>query len=360
MKNYDTYLVEDFFQDIYFRKWVLDKLPPDDPFWPDWQASNPARRATLEEAKALILAFQCEEIPTDPEEVDTAITAILSEVQSGKQVPFYQTTWFKLCASVVLAMGLFLWVNNELTSTQNGTSPDIAHTIPANDGTLPKVRTNRSDKVQRLVLRDGTRVLLDTASTIQVSEDFGQDKREVFLTGSAEFDVVKNPHKPFLVHTGELVTKVLGTSFRVRAYSRDTDVHIAVKTGKVTVFKNKKTPFNTLSEEMILTPNQEAVYLKSDHTLIKTIVRDPIQVHKPVRFRNFEYNEAPIPLVLNDLEEIYGVRIFFDEQLMEECNLTAKLTNEPLFVKLTMICETIQAHYEVIDGQVVISGGRCN
>ncbi len=360
MKNYDTYQVEDFFQDIYFRKWVLEELSSEDTFWSDWQASHPRQLATLEEARALILAFQCEEIPADREEVSAAITAILSEVGPGKQVALYQTTWFRLCASVVLALGLFAWGRNELTPTPKGTSPEIAHTLPAGTGTLPNVRTNRSKNFQRLVLQDGSRVLLDTASTIQVSDDFGQNKREVFLTGSAEFDVVRNPQKPFLVHTGELVTKVLGTSFQIRAYTGDTDVHVAVKTGKVTVYKNKKTPFNALSEEMILTPNQQAVYVKSDHTLIKTIVRDPIQVHKPVKFQNFEYNEAPIPQVLTDLEEVYGVKIFFDEQVINDCNLTARLTNEPLFEKLTMICETIQASYEVIDGQIVISGGRCN
>lgn len=358
MKNYDIYQVEDFFQDIYFRKWVLEKLPPDDTFWPDWQAAHLARRATLEEAKTLVLAFQCEEISTDPEEVNASIKAILSEVRSGKQVALYQTVWFRWCASVVLLLGLSFWAGSKFI-TQRGIPSELARTNLDKGRISPGERTNRSGQPQRLVLRDGSTVRLDTGSTLRISDAFGQDKREVYLTGSAEFDVVKNPQKPFLVQTGELVTKVLGTSFRIKAYSGDTDVQVAVKTGKVTVYKNKKTPFNTLSEEMILTPNQQAVYLKSDHTLIKTIVRDPIQVHKPVKFRDFEYNEAPIPQVLTDLEEIYGVRIFFDEQLMQECNLTAKLTSEPLFVKLTMICETIQASYEVIDGQIVVSGGRC-
>ena len=359
MKNYDTYQVEDFFQDIYFRKWVLEKLPPDDTFWSDWQESHPQHRATLEEAKALILAFQCEEMPADPEEVSTAITAILSEVRSGKPVAFYQTSWFRLCASIVLVLGVFFWVSNKLVTKQEGTLTEIVLT-PAKKGNPSKERTNRSTQPQKLVLRDGSTVRLDTGSTLRISDEFGEDKREVFLTGGAEFDVVKNPRKPFLVHTGELVTKVLGTRFRIKAYGGAADVQVAVKTGKVTVFKSKKTPNNTLSEEIILTPNQQAVYRKSDHTLIKTIVQDPIQIQKPVKFRNFEYSEAPIPQVLTDLEEVYGVRIFFDEQLMEECNLTAKLTNESLFVKLTMICETIQASYEVIDGQIVISGGRCN
>lgn len=359
MKNYDIYQVEDFFQDLYFRKWVLEKLPPDDTFWPDWQASHPQRQATLEEAKALILAFQCEEVPTDPAEVKGAIEGILSDVRSRRKPTVYGSFWFRLCASVVLALGLLYWVNDKFLIRQENASSSIATTPPSPAAPLLSERTNRSEKTQRLILEDGSTVLLDTASTLRISDDFGQGKRKVFLEGSAVFEVAKDPQRPFLVHTGELVTKVLGTSFLIRAYNGDADVHVAVKTGKVTVYKSRKAPFNTLSEEIILTPNQEAVYLKSDNTLIKTLVGQPLKLREPIKYRNFEYNEAPIPQVLTDLEEVYGVKIFFDEQLMKECNLTAKLTGEPLFVQLTMICETIQASYEIIDGQIVISGKGC-
>jgi ferric-dicitrate binding protein FerR (iron transport regulator) len=336
----------------------LEELSPEDTFWSDWQESHPERHAELEDAKALVLAFQFEQIPTDPAEIKTAIKAILYDIQSEKKPTLYRSLWFRLCASVALALGVLYWISNELITKQEINSKDIVQTYLSQSTPLSK-RSNRSKKIQRLILKDGSTVLLDTASTLQISDDFGQDKREVFLEGSAVFDVTKDPQRPFLVNTGELVTKVLGTSFLIRAYSVDADVQVAVKTGKVTVYKSKKTPHNNLSEEIILTPNQQAIYLKSDNTLIKTLVGKPMKLHEPVKFRNFEYNEAPIPQVLTDLEEVYGVKIFFDEQLMKECNLTAKLTNEPLFVQLTMICETIQASYEIIDGQIVISGKGC-
>lgn len=110
---------------------------------------------------------------------------------------------------------------------------------------------------------------------------------------------------------------------------------------------------------MILTPNQQALYVKADHQLIKTIVQNPVKLHEPTKFRNFNYSEAPIPQVLVELEEAYGVKIIFDEEQLKHCNLTAKLTSEPLFEKLALICETIQAHYEVLDGQIVVDSRGC-
>src|SRR5690625_6727137 len=61
------------------------------------------------------------------------------------------------------------------------------------------------------------------------------ETREVILEGEAFFDVVPDPDKPFIVHSENLRTKVLGTSFNIRAFEDEQDIKITVATGKVAV-----------------------------------------------------------------------------------------------------------------------------
>ena len=67
----------------------------------------------------------------------------------------------------------------------------------------------------------------------------------------------------------------------------------------------------------------------------------------------------PIVKVLGQLETAFGVKIIYDADILTQCNLTASLSEEPLFDKIAIICETIQARYEIADGQIVIYAKGC-
>src|SRR5690606_40088 len=71
-------------------------------------------------------------------------------------------------------------------------------------------------------LPDGSKVMLNSASTIQVSKNFNETTRELTLSGEAFFDVASNPEKPFIIHTASMDVKVLGTIFNVKAYDEET------------------------------------------------------------------------------------------------------------------------------------------
>lgn len=359
MKKYDNYQVEDFFQDLYFRAWVQGTLTASDEFWIQWTKEHPEKHDTIEEAKTLIVAFQVEDFPIGLGEADTAVQAILAATRFRGTLPFYQRSGFRVAATLVIMLGIALWLGNRLYDSKTMYSTDTQSSGLINTKRTPSTPAQSESQIQHITLHDGSKVTLKANSTLRVADNFGESTREVYLTGAALFDVAKDPQKPFLVYTENVVTRVLGTSFEIRDYQQEGDVSVSVKTGKVTVYKNKKVPLKTLSENVILTPNQQALYVKADHQLIKTIIENPVKLHEPTKFRNFNYSEAPIPQVLVELEEAYGVKIIFDEEQLKHCNLTAKLTNEPLFEKLTLICETIQASYEVLDGQIVVNSRGC-
>jgi ferric-dicitrate binding protein FerR (iron transport regulator) len=82
-------------------------------------------------------------------------------------------------------------------------------------------------------LADGSTIYLNSASSINYPEKFGQDSREVYFWGEAFFEIAHDPSRPFIIETGETRVKVLGTSFNIRAYPETGQVDVIVKSGKV-------------------------------------------------------------------------------------------------------------------------------
>lgn len=356
MKNYLNYQIEDFVQDPYFRRWVLGKLTSEDRFWEVWQTTHPEREEMIEKSKSMVIALQINPADEDSEEIKDAIEAILADTVDKKTLPFYTRNKWAMAASVALLLGLAgYWYVRQKTIIP--TASTEAPAIEAID--QKEIKVGKTAKT--ITLSDGSQVILEGNSSLQIGQEFGQNKREVYLNGEAFFQVTKNADKPFLVYSGKVVTKVLGTSFRIKAYEQDADVSVDVRTGKVTVFKQlDKTQTEPLrSEEIILTPNQQAVFVKKEDKFVKTLVEKPAILNKENAKNRFEFLETPIIEVLSTLEELYGVKIIYDADRLKDCNLTGSLNDGSFYDKLTIVCETIQATYKVMDGQVVIDGRGC-
>jgi len=109
----------------------------------------------------------------------------------------------------------------------------------------------------QLVLSDGTRVWLNSETSLKFPVQFTHNKREVILEGEAFFEVTKNPNAPFIVKTGQMDVEVLGTSFNVSAYKDEATVQATLVEGKVKV----SSQYGNASEQ-ILKPNEQAVFSK--------------------------------------------------------------------------------------------------
>jgi len=110
-------------------------------------------------------------------------------------------------------------------------------------------------ETQSITLTDGTQVWLNENTRFSYPKAFTGVRRPVELAGEAFFDVAKNPDKPFEISTSESEVKVLGTSFNVRAYTKEPTTTVTVKTGKVQFVET------SLGKAVTLTQNQEAVIL---------------------------------------------------------------------------------------------------
>jgi hypothetical protein len=220
--------------------------------------------------------------------------------------------------------------------------------------------TNRTPKVAERILSDGTKIKLQPNGIIEYPEVFSGQTREVHLTGEAFFDVAKDKQRPFIISTGDIAVKVLGTSFNVKAYQGSKEISVAVKTGRVSVYtKGGEKKYAKANEEVILTPNQEVVYNKVKENFSKKIVDEPrILLEKSTLFHT-QYDATPVNQIFEELEENYGIDIVYDDNIMKGCHLTTTKDEEGLYERVIIICQAIGAQYELQDGMIWINSNGC-
>lgn len=202
-------------------------------------------------------------------------------------------------------------------------------------------------KGQKLTLRlaDGTTVKLNANSSLKFPEQFDSKKREVYLQGEAFFDVAHNPEKPFLIHSKNVTTQVLGTSFNVR--SRHATTEIAVRTGKVNVFSNQ--------QSQLLLPQQKIICDGATWRVEQT------SLNRELAWTNNEIliEDQPLAQVARVLEEWYGIKIQLGNDAMATCRVTGSFKNEPLENVLKAISLSINIEYAISGKKVVLQGKGC-
>lgn len=204
-----------------------------------------------------------------------------------------------------------------------------------------------SGRHQTISLPDGTMVTLNEGSKLDYPVAFNQSTRDVYLTGEAFFDVKHNADKPFLVHTGNLVTKVLGTAFNIRAYPGDADVSVTVARGRVQVQSdNNKKTLGMLSagEQLVIDKvSAHANYSKAD-------------VEKVVKWKanDMIFDDATVDEAVIALGNRYGVTFQFENEALRKCRFTANFANDSLDQSLDVICTLINARWMQRDGTGII------
>ena len=146
--------------------------------------------------------------------------------------PIWKNNWFRMgiAASALLVLSsLFLL----FPRSQEGKN---VQTITTSLTDVNIEVENTSSKEQKITLEDGSLVILKPNSRMSYPKHFGQKTRNVLLTGEAFFNVKKDHNKPFIVHTGDLVTEVLGTSFTIKSDENANVIEVSVQTGRVSVY----------------------------------------------------------------------------------------------------------------------------
>lgn len=366
MKDFRLYDISDFVIDEDFIRWVHEQREEDNIFWNAWLQQHPDKHLVVASARRIVEAIQFQQSDINGQEVEQEVQRLLQTISTQQVIPEPNTSkvisfkwWYAAAALLFCIAGAWYFFFRN-----NNTEPYAYTTMVSSKQLIEHVNTSENPLV--LTLPDGSQITLASKSRVSYAHTFGSADtakngvtRDVYLLGEAFFEVTRNPNRPFRVFANEIVTKVLGTSFTVRSFEKDTTIQVTVRTGKVSVYKQAVAQASGKMSEIILTPNQQLVYERMEQTFQKVLLSNPAIIATTGNDRILVYDEAPLDRIFSDLSKVYGISIVFDSDLLKKCTVTADLTNEPFYRKLDLVCSAIDAHYEVIDGQVVIESGGC-
>lgn len=373
MKEQEFCSVEDFVFNSSFREWLLENDSAHKAYWENWIKKNPEKLQLLNYAKGIVYALTVKHKQLSEADVDDEIQFILSKIShapvGGQVAPAAQVGRKKIFTfqRLLIAAGfigvIFFAVYFLNKQVPNEKTRAGIYQMPATNAASMVEQVNNSDTIQLVSLQDGSIVQLFAKSKLIFSKNTFEEKREVHLEGEAFFEVKKNNPVPFVVYTKDLVAKVLGTSFNIKAYPFENNTSVLVRTGMVSVYRMEdfsgKTDISSKSDGLMVIPNQQVIYDVERGLLRKAIVDEPVMLNNEMR-KTFVFNATPLKDVIKTMQNIYGIMIIYDESVMHSCSLSATMGAENFFEKLDLICKAINASYESIDGNIIISSRGCN
>ncbi|CCH51230.1 anti-FecI sigma factor, FecR [Fibrisoma limi BUZ 3] len=218
---------------------------------------------------------------------------VVKPLQSSPQpVRSLWSRYWQIAAALVLVSGLGWFL---LKNQQAGPAP------------VPQLAVTSASKTVEKILPDGSKVWLNRGSKLSYPQTFGDDSRDVALTGEAFFEVKPDPTKPFRIRAGQATVQVLGTSFSVRAY--DSNVRVAVRTGKV-LFSAKK-------KEVTLVKDEQATFDSQADTIRKSLKVDPNLF--AYRTGRLAFKGTRLSEVVQTINEVYRADVRLANNRLTNC-----------------------------------------
>lgn len=285
--------ITDLVKNEYFVKWIMSPTQESTHYWSKWIVAHPERKKDVEMARQLISSMDYQIDETMPEiHYDVVLENIVTYSQKKEshkdRINF---PWRRLAVAGTIILGVAFTVLSIRPAriVQN-------EAVVERETIIKEVLPG-----QKLTMRlpDGSKVILNSESKLTYSLPFVSN-RKVDLIGEAFFEVARDEQNPFIVQSGYVTTKVLGTSFNIKSYPGNGKNSIAVLTGKVEVSDNQ-------GNKAYLTPNERGVFnLKEKQLLI-----GPFSMETEIGWKDglMAFDNTPIPDVFAQLERWYGIEV---------------------------------------------------
>lgn len=211
----------------------------------------------------------------------------------------------------------------------------------------PSVEENRF-----VLLPDSSKVILRPGSSLEYKSDFNGKTREVALIGEGYFDIRRDESRPFIVHAGEVKTRVLGTAFTIKALQGETDVQVTVEHGKVRVEKQNKVLAELIANQQLAVDNEKDVMAQKVVQAVESSLWTASDLH---------FDNKPFGELMESLERRYAVEIIFKNPAVANCLITGSFRGtETLEEVLTTICPVRNARFKRLEnGTIEIDGKGC-
>ncbi|TDW99201.1 FecR family protein [Dinghuibacter silviterrae] len=243
-------------------------------------------------------------------------------------VPFNRRTTrrvMEIAAAVLLLAGVYTLAKRTGTTKEAPEDTVLIATVPG--------------EVKQLTLPDGSRVTVNASSRLAYAKSF-KTRQVRLMTGEAFFEVTKDQNRPFTVETKGINTRVLGTSFNIRSYDRDTATVIALVTGKVSV-----------DETTTLDPGDELTVNKSGNKL-KTRFDDEKNItaweQKAMYFRDASFEDIAF-----DIANTYNVTLV-NASSKKHWSYTGFFEHESIWEIVRTICITEHLDFRSDQGRIIL------
>lgn len=344
---------EDFLVDNTFQLYCAgtDKLCSE--YWEKYIKAHPEQIEVIAEAKRLYVILSGNKRPLN-NQLETFKENFDSQPTTLKLNRNF--AWLKIAAAIlVIASAGFFYRNYSLQKS-------------ARENFQAKVFTTKSGERKKIMLPDGTTVLLNAKSSLSIGKEFNDKLREVTLKGEAYFDVVHNKNKPFKVHTYDFNINVLGTAFNVKAYPDEITSEATLIRGLITM-----EAVNGNGGTITLKPSQKVTFYKELAPEAKQKILRPIPNHPEITINHYTlikdstivetaWTQNRIEIYDQDFDEIkgvlekwYNVEIKFTSPEIEKYRFTATFSRETVDQALKALQDVEYFKYEIKGNQVIIS-----
>lgn len=200
-------------------------------------------------------------------------------------------------------------------------------------------------------LPDGTKVWLNSGSTLTYSTDYAKDRRSVKLDGQAFFDVVRDGKKQFDVSVGDVKVLVHGTAFDVNGYGDNAELEVVLLRGHVTVV--------SASTDKLLAdmkPNQKAIIPLREMNKCKLAACDA-EIESVWRLGKLKIENENLREVVQKMERWYGVKIQLNH-ISEDKRYWMTIKTESLREMLEIVNRVTPITYTINGEEVSITGRK--
>lgn len=218
----------------------------------------------------------------------------------------------------------------------------------------------------RKILPDSSIVWLNAGSHLRFVDNVVKKKREVYLEGEAYFDVRKEASRPFVVHAGNVIIRVLGTEFNIKAYNDENRIETTLINGKIQV-RIADNP----DKLIILSPKEKLTVINQKFNLrgidnkkqkelsfqVKEVA--PLQVNAPIPEiawlqDKLSFHNERFDVLAVDLSRRYNVHFIFVDTLLKKERLNGLFENESIQKVLKILKMTTPFDYSIKRDSVFI------
>lgn len=219
-------------------------------------------------------------------------------------------------------------------------------------------------KQQKIVLDDGTEVILNYKSTLYYPDKFEKNARKVSIEGEAFFHVAKDSSKPFYVSTKNALLKVVGTSFNVRAYPDEQVTETSLIEGALEVRAEGANEAPVLLKPMdkvIISSEQSGKYSAKQNIITKKqkltfyAPEDKLPVEATWQENKLVFKNQSFTHLAKTLERKFDMPIEFSDKKLTQLRFTAKFQHESLEEILSALQLASNFKYKILNNRIIIS-----